>query len=204
MNNQVAANKHLFDILTIFNPSPTPYEVYYNSELYKTIQPGKAIRVVKMIGAINAEPVGGGDQGQDYVIYGPLGIDENYNMLVNKNGSVVFSVFGNTSLKTRSIIEKNNYYSVAGVLDGISNEMKIYVNGILEANKSYSDAYKGNDIPATTGAFLNGTSSVINGSIAELAIWKRALNEKEILNLYKTGVLWLNLSVKSCDDANCS
>lgn len=45
----------LFDILTVFNPSSSPFEVYYNSELHKIIPPGKAVHLVKMIGEINIE-----------------------------------------------------------------------------------------------------------------------------------------------------
>jgi hypothetical protein len=38
-----------FDVLTIANPSPTPFEVYYGSELHAIIQPQKAIQLVKLI-----------------------------------------------------------------------------------------------------------------------------------------------------------
>lgn len=41
-----------FDILTLFNPDKEPFDIVYNKEIHKTIQPGKAVRVIKMIGSL--------------------------------------------------------------------------------------------------------------------------------------------------------
>lgn len=38
-----------FDVLTIYNPSDEPFDVFYNSELHATIQPRKALQLVKLI-----------------------------------------------------------------------------------------------------------------------------------------------------------
>lgn len=38
-----------FNILTVFNPSSLPFEIWYNGELHKTIEPNKAAQVVKMV-----------------------------------------------------------------------------------------------------------------------------------------------------------
>ncbi|MBN4049147.1 LamG domain-containing protein [archaeon AH-315-M20] len=46
--------------------------------------------------------------------------------------------------------------------------------------------------------------AIFNGTIDEIAIWNRTLSAKEIRDLYKRGVLSLNLSVRSCDDSACS
>lgn len=54
MNPSIPQND-LFHIWTVFNPSTTPFEVRYNDELHKVIQPGKAVRLVKMVAAINVE-----------------------------------------------------------------------------------------------------------------------------------------------------
>lgn len=38
-----------FDVITVYNPSPDPFPVYYNSALQAVIQPGKAIQLVKLV-----------------------------------------------------------------------------------------------------------------------------------------------------------
>ena len=38
----------------------------------------------------------------------------------------------------------------------------------------------------------------------EVSVWNRTLSLAEIMNLYKRGVLRLNISVRSCDDSACS
>lgn len=47
--SQAAPRSDLFDVLTIYNPSETPFEVWYNSELHAVIQPKKAVQLVKLI-----------------------------------------------------------------------------------------------------------------------------------------------------------
>lgn len=41
-----------FDILTIYNPDTEPFQIVYGKEIHKTIQPKKAVRVIKMIGEL--------------------------------------------------------------------------------------------------------------------------------------------------------
>jgi len=70
------------------------------------------------------------------------------------------------------------WYHVAGVYDG--SEIKIYVNGDLEASNSYSGA-----IPTTTDNFYIGVDAstwveYFNGSVEELSVWSKALTEAQI------------------------
>jgi hypothetical protein len=70
------------------------------------------------------------------------------------------------------------WYHVAGVYDG--SEIKIYVNGDLEASNSYSGA-----IPTTTDNFYIGVDATtwveyFNGSVEELSVWSKALTEAQI------------------------
>jgi hypothetical protein len=48
-----------------------------------------------------------------------------------------------------------------------------------------------------------GNEGYWNGSIDELAIWNRSLSATEIYSIYRRGQTRLNLSIRSCDDANC-
>lgn len=52
MNNQnpgAQPRNDSFDVITIFNPSDRPFEVFFNSELHAVIPSGQAIPLVKMI-----------------------------------------------------------------------------------------------------------------------------------------------------------
>ena len=70
------------------------------------------------------------------------------------------------------------WYHVAGVYDG--SEIKVFVNGDLEASSSYSGP-----IPTTTDNFYIGVDATtwveyFNGSVEELSVWNRALTESQI------------------------
>jgi len=51
---------------------------------------------------------------------------------------------------------------------------------------------------------IGSTQQRFTGVIDEVAIWNRSLSAEEILNHYKRGIARLSLSIKSCDDENCS
>ncbi len=59
----------------------------------------------------------------------------------------------------------------------------------------------GQEQDSVAGGFAAAQS--YNGAVDELGIWNRPFSDEEIYNLYKRGVLRLNISVRSCDDSNC-
>lgn len=93
------------------------------------------------------------------------------------------------------------WYHVVGTYDGSS--LKIYVNGQLENSINHSGP-----INQLTGDLYIGRRNTpgreFNGVLDELAIWSRALNEQEILDIYKRGALDLKFQIRSCLDNTCS
>lgn len=49
----------------------------------------------------------------------------------------------------------------------------------------------------------DATSSFTSGKMDEVSIWNRSLSSDEILDLYKRGILRLNVTARSCDDSDC-
>ena len=87
----------------------------------------------------------------------------------------------------------------------------LYMDGVSAG----SNAVSGNPLDISPGGFVIGqeqdsvaggyaSNQAYEGDLDELAIWSRVLSLTEIQNLYKRGVMRLNLSVKSCDDSACS
>jgi len=103
-----------------------------------------------------------------------------------------------------STLNDGSWHHVVGVDTG--STVKIYVDGVLEIDSTPA----GYITPTTTTNSLTigrrsvSADSYFNGLIDEVAIWNRTLSAQEIINLYKRGVLRLNLSVRSCDDASCN
>jgi len=87
---------------------------------------------------------------------------------------------------------------------------KLYVDGVL--TDSVSDACAnlddGNELIIGAISDVSGqyakSQHEYDGYIDEVAVWNRALDQNEILNMYKRGILRLNLSIRNCSDANCS
>jgi outer membrane protein assembly factor BamB len=107
------------------------------------------------------------------------------------NGGTYYSVSGNTN------IADGEWHFVTGVRDG--NDLKIYVDGVLDANVVSSITGK---IDTTASSKLNlgrryggangYADSYLNGSIDEVAIYNHALTDKEIHLMYLRGIDSLN------------
>jgi hypothetical protein len=107
----------------------------------------------------------------------------------------------------------NNWYHLAGVYDKAANTIKVYVNGEsngymdspLNSNECLSDAPT-NHPPTIGAATISGGgygSNYFDGMIDEAVMYDRELSQTEIENIYKQGILNLEVKVRSCDDVNC-
>jgi len=142
-----------------------------------------------------------------YVNYGPINLNENYNLMVSEKGAAVLS-FQNTSGKIISVktvnnlITENKFHHIAGVVDTGANIMRIYIDGVEQASKNFSGNPISNEDNQSLfiGAFRGGISSNLNGTIDELAIWNVSLGQSDIEEHYKRGVLKLNISYRTSDD----
>lgn len=75
----------------------------------------------------------------------------------------------------------NNWYMITGIYDG--SKLKIYVNGILEAEATISATINFNTHNVIIGGD-NVSTLYFNGLIQDVAIWNKALNQSEITNLF--------------------
>lgn len=84
----------------------------------------------------------------------------------------------------------NTWYHVVWVRSGYN--IKIYQNGIEVSNINTSTIHNlGNKAIAEFGARYNGTKiwNLWHGAIDDIGIWKRALNQQEITNIYNGGII---------------
>ncbi len=82
---------------------------------------------------------------------------------------------------TAGTIQANQWYHFAAVLNSDANSMKSYINGAEVAGCSYSTS----NIRTTNGNFQIG--DVVNGTVDDFRIYKRALSAGEITALYGGG-----------------
>ena len=86
-----------------------------------------------------------------------------------------------------STILSGVWYFIAGVHDAAANEARLYVNAGTPAIVTNSGGLRAlTDGNLYIGQELSGTAFV-NGSLAEMGFWKRALSGAEIASLYNSG-----------------
>lgn len=79
-------------------------------------------------------------------------------------------------LASATALNANTWYHVAATYDG--SNMKIYINGTLDATKAQSGSV--NSTGAFNVGYLYNTSRNFNGKVDEVRVWKRALSQTEI------------------------
>lgn len=85
-----------------------------------------------------------------------------------------------------------NWHHIA-FTQNVSNNVKTYVDGILDLNTSYSSAATYSAVDLAIGALIRNTnSSFFQGSLAHVANWQRVLSPTEIIML-ASGMLPLHL-----------
>ncbi|MBI2573671.1 LamG domain-containing protein [Candidatus Woesearchaeota archaeon] len=101
----------------------------------------------------------------------------------------------------------DNWYHVVFVGNPVGDTFQIYVNGTEVAGTKGGTGAITTIADSTENTRVGGARGgaySFDGFIDELAIWNRTLSPEEIQILYKRGAVRLNLSVRSCDDYNCT
>ena len=97
----------------------------------------------------------------------------------------VFTATGTT------VLYDNNWHHVVGVRDAVTNQLKVYVDGILE--RTVSAVYTGGFASATEGISIGWRNSTedkfFNGSLDEVAIYNSALDASSITQHYNNGLV---------------
>ena len=89
-----------------------------------------------------------------------------YSLVIIANESLIFSVGGAGNLIQTSNIELNQYMHVVGVYDG--SQIKLYINGNLEASSSLNGVFSDEGLIKTFGhsSFI-GSNHFFEGKIDE-------------------------------------
>ncbi len=81
--------------------------------------------------------------------------------------------------------------------------MRLYVNGILQSDIDCGTMNVSTN-NMSIGVFYTPGSLYFNGTIDEVFVENRTLSADEIEDMYIRGISYLNASVRSCDDINCT
>lgn len=105
--------------------------------------------------------------------------------LARSNASEIFFITGTTELFD------NNWHHVVGVRDASNNQLRVYVDGVLEGSVSatYSQGFTSTNAPIGIGFRASDNSSFFKGAIDEVAIYNTALSPAAILQHYNNGLV---------------
>lgn len=107
----------------------------------------------------------------------------------NSGNNIAHVVIGSNNIKVHAnsstIIQDSIWYNMAVVVDRQTNELKLYINGILEQSLSITNIGSlDNDWPVQIGRYKwEGSGNIdhyLNGNIDEIATWNYALTTQEI------------------------
>jgi len=95
------------------------------------------------------------------------------------------------------IINDNEWHH--GVCAYNGTHMKVYLDGALESDSAQT-ASASYAVNLYIGRRRGSATKYFSGAIDEVAIWSRSLSASEIANLYKRGVLRLNIQTRTSND----
>lgn len=97
------------------------------------------------------------------------------------------------------------HHVVVTITDGLA---VLYIDGVNRGeltNVSLANTIaRTSGLPIRFGTSPAGVGTHYNGSIDEMATWKRVLSEEEVENLYLRGANRIKYQVRSCVDASCN
>jgi len=103
---------------------------------------------------------------------------------VRNTASEIYDVTGTTNLYD------NNWHHVVGVRDANTNQLKIYVDGVLEntVSATYTAGFTSPTTEISIGWRNSTSAGFFDGSIDEVAIYYGTLSSSEILQHYTNGL----------------
>ena len=94
-------------------------------------------------------------------------------------------IFTGTSYKVMSsVLSPNNWYHVVGTYSSSTNELSIYLNGVLQNSITASGQIATNNKDVLIGGFEYGTDESFNGYIDDVRIYNKALSSQEVKDRY--------------------
>ncbi len=134
---------------------------------------------------------------------------DGYGLALMSDGRLNFITDGNNDsgakyyLYSDYSINKSEWYHV--VIERSSSVKRMFINNVLQSSTQFDNRELSNP---SRHLFIGkadvDSNQFFNGSIDEVIIFNKALNDNEVRNLYERGVLSLESLVRSCDDSVCS
>ncbi len=120
---------------------------------------------------------------------GKAGANAEYSLVLWEDGKFKYKHNNTADTFSKSTIPLNSWTYIALVRDNSAKSIKIYINGILDANNTYTiDPTSSNTekLLIGTGDFYSDTMQNFNGKLDEIKIYNLALSQDEINNMYKS------------------
>lgn len=144
------------------------------------LNPGNALTIEAWINANEWKPTawGGTIVGKD----GDANSDTQtgYVLRAGKEGTLEFVCTpGWNAVASAPLMESQKWYHVAGVFDG--SEMRLYINGVLQASKSHTSPIVSSDFDLLIGECPGFGGRAWKGLIDEVRIWNLARSQQELM-----------------------
>jgi hypothetical protein len=118
---------------------------------------------------------------------GKFGSNAEYSLVLWENGKFKYKHNNTADTFSTSTIALNEWTHIALVRDNGIKNIKIYINGVLDANRSYSiDPSSSNSekLIIGSGDFYSNTMNNLKGQLDEIKIYNLALSSNDITALY--------------------
>lgn len=119
-----------------------------------------------------------------------MGLESNFQIRNHPNGGGTINLNAlNMDLFSTTVIQLNKWYHVAATFDGAKKELKLYINGVLEAEGTTAATFLdmgvsgGGAAPEYRDFFIGASSDNgrgLCGAASETRIWSKALTQQEI------------------------
>jgi len=114
-----------------------------------------------------------------------------YSIIKNDGNKFQFRIWtstGSKTLQSTTTPTDNVWYHIVGVFDDENDQMRIYINGVNEANLSSTGTINVSNANLWFGRIWTTGAFPMDGLIDEAGIWNRTLSYTEIQRLYNNGV----------------
>ncbi|NOZ90824.1 MAG: hypothetical protein GXO60_06035 [Epsilonproteobacteria bacterium] len=117
------------------------------------------------------------------------GSNAEYSLVLWEDGKFKYKHNGVADTFSNSTIALNQWTHIVLVRDNSAKSIKIYVNGVLDANSSYTldpVSSSSEKLLIGTGEYYSDTMNNFKGKLDEIKIYNLALSQNDISNMYNT------------------
>lgn len=136
-----------------------------------------------------------------------VALNNSYSVFLHTGGKLYVDTVGTTNrFSSSSTIVANQWYHIAVVYNGslaVGARTKLYLNGILDATGTGPVSIGNTNSNLYIGTLNDAYGVYFQGRIDEFALWKSAMSDGQVAQLYRRGSNRAGLQVRACDDITC-